>query len=175
VERTETLLKIVQSAVTTAAILAAGAWFLMQGEAEARANISHEVTHRPLDDRWTWVGLSVTVENAGNRRLDLERGIVRIQQVLPLDAALAGKLAAGESLMDGTAIPWPRIGESYELELHNQIQPKESDSSFHYDFVVPSNVRTVRLYSYFEQRADPPLGWGHATFYDIRDGGTSFP
>ncbi len=168
-KRAETCVSIVQSTATTIAILAAAVWFLLRGEGNDRANIAHSVTHRQLHEDWTWVGLSVRFENKGNQRIDLTRALIRIQQVLPLHDKLLRRMADGDPLIRAgeTAVRWPKVVPAYDVELDNEIEPNEVDTSFKYDFLIPSNVRTVRLYSYFEQQEQPSVGWSAATLYDL--------
>ena len=171
-ERFEKAMSITQAAATTLAILIGGAWFLAQGEGDARANISHRVTQRALSSEWVWVNLAVEIKNEGNLELSLANSIVRAQQILPLDSQMKEKLARDRTLLESGQhrVEWPLLGRSYEQDAKAVLEPKETDI-LTYDFVLPATIETIRLYSFYEQQSDPPLGWSHASIHDLKANG----
>lgn len=161
---------IAQSVLTAIAIIAAGVWFLMQREAAPKANIEHTVTHRQINNDWTWVRVSITISNPGKRLLDFESGIIRIQKILPLDSKIRSIFERNESPISKKdyKVRWPRIGKSYEPQLDIKIEPGEEDN-LDYEFIIPSYVKTVKIYSYFSKQENPPLGWAKSTIYDLKE------
>ncbi len=166
--RVKSAASIAQSVFTVGAIIAAGIWFYIQKEASPKANIDHKVTHRQIDDDWTWVHISITISNPGKRLLNLESGIIRIQKIMPLSKEIRKMIKNNKSPISQKSyrVPWPTIGKSYKPQLNIKIQPGEDDT-LDYEFIVPSKIRTVKIYSYFTKQQKPPIGWGKSTIYDI--------
>lgn len=161
--------EIVQSFFVVAAIVAAGIWFFWQGETSPKAKISHMVTHRQINENLTWVHVSITITNAGKTTLDLASGVIRIQKILPLDPKISERIERNENPIpqDSLIVAWPRIGDSYEPPLNIKIEPGESDM-LKSEFIIPSYVKTVKIYSYFEKQKDSPTGWSTTTIYDLK-------
>lgn len=67
------ILAILQSIFTIIGILGALYWFYQQGEARPRIVISHEVTHRQLNEKMTWVHVSVKIKNVGKIPINILR------------------------------------------------------------------------------------------------------
>ncbi len=159
---------ISQSVATVIAIIAAGIWFFMRGEVLQKANIEHNVTHRQINNDWTWIHISITISNPGKRFLDLKSGIIRIQKILPLDSKIRDRINNNKKLVSQKSygVPWPRIDKQYEPQLNIRIQPEETDT-LNYEFIIPFKTETVKIYSYFEMQQSPQIGWGKTTIYDI--------
>jgi hypothetical protein len=160
--------QLIQSIFTTLAIICAGGWFFLQGEAGLRANLSQTVVHRRLDAQWTLVHVAIKIANEGKRRITLTSGFVRIQQVLPLDKQFANTMQQGVSLVESEKgrIPWPIVGMPYERALYRQIEPGEEDY-LNFDFIVPSVLKTIQVYSYFKKREHHQIGLEAITLYDL--------
>lgn len=167
-EKVKDIAAIAQAVATVLAILVAGFWFFLQGEHSPKANISHTVTHRLLNDQWAWVHVAVNIVNAGKRPVDVTRGIVRVQKILPLDRLIDQRLKDGQPLIDpGEArVEWPKVADSYERQLSLHIESGESDR-LTFEFILPAYVQTVKIYSYFERQKDPPIGWAESSIYDL--------
>ncbi len=154
---------IAQSVLTTIAIIAAGVWFLVQREAAPKANIEHTVIHREINDKETWVRVSIKISNQGKRLLDLKSGLFSIHQILPLESNDI------PSLTD-YIVPWPIIGKPCNLKLDIKIEPGEEDYIDH-EFIIPHKIRTIEIYSYFENPENPGYGWSKSTVYDLKEEG----
>ena len=162
---------IIQSIVAVFAILFAGYWFLLRGEAMPRANIRHEVTYRQISDKWTWINIGVTIENKGNIPLVLKLGDIRIQKILPLDPLISKALKENRSPIsqDEFKVLWPLL-DHYKAKLNVDIEPGESDRS-NYEFIIPSYIRTVKIYTAFTNPEKSQLVWSESTIYDIKNQG----
>ena len=103
---------IAQSVFTISVIITGGIWFFVQYEASPKANIDHKVTHRQIDDAWTWVHVSITISNPGKRLLKLKSGIIRIHKIMPLSKNISKMLKNGKSPIpeESYKVPWHRIG-----------------------------------------------------------------
>ena len=161
--------QLIQSIFTTLAIICAGGWFFLQGEAGLRANLSQTVVHRELDKNWILVHVTIKIANEGKRRITLTSGFVRIQQVLPLDEQFANTMQQGVSLVesDKGRIPWPTVGIPYERAVYRQIESGEDDY-LDFDFIVPSALKTIQVYSYFKKREHHQVGLSAITLYDLK-------
>jgi len=162
------ILCIIQYIATIFAIIAALIWFLAKSEASQRANIYHEIVHKKLDDNWIWIHISITIENIGKIPLDLKSAIIRIHKLLPLDSSIRKRLNKNKHpIFEGEIrVTWPIIDTPYILVLNRKIDPGEKDN-LDVEFIIPSYIKTIRVYSYFERQNNPPLGWSKATIYDI--------
>jgi hypothetical protein len=86
-EAVKSWLSIVQSAVTTLGILAAGAWFITQGQTHPKLNIEYKISHRRLQSlrNQVLVAIEVVPTNVGNVALDLNCGTLRVYNLDPGD------------------------------------------------------------------------------------------
>jgi hypothetical protein len=178
---------IAQSIVTIIAVFVGGLWtydvFIKERHDYPHANIEHKITHLPLTDdkRLLRVGLELT--NAGSSLMEIGQSIIRIQQILPVTSCLNDPCAASQ-LKDASAelerkedrFAWALIAER-DVKTTIEIEPGEKQS-LDYEFVVPSTVKAVRIYTYFrnEQRSKTgkEIGWYASSYYDFstsRDGG----
>lgn len=157
---------IAQSVATVIAIIVAGIWFIERREASLKADITHTIIHRQIDDKQTWLRVSIEISNQGKRLLDLKSGTIAIHRILPL----------GSDDIPGLKdyrVDWPLIGKPCKRELNIKIEPGEKDHLDH-EFLIPCNVQTVEIYSYFQNPENPDIGWPKSTVYDlIEQGGES--
>jgi hypothetical protein len=152
---------IAQSVLTAIAIIATGVWFLMQGEAEPKANIEHTVIHREINDERTWIRVSIKISNQGKRLLNLESGLFSIHQVLPLESDDIPSLTNHK-------VSWPLIGKPCNRTLNIRIEPGEEDC-FEHEFIIPHKIQAVEIYSYFQNPENPGYGWQESTVYDLTE------
>ena len=133
-----------------------------------KANIDQNVTHRQLDKDWTWVHVSVSISNQGQRFLDLKSGTIRIQKIMPLDKAIEDKIANNHDpiSLKSHKEPWQNLCDPYEPVLKVGIEPGEVDQ-INCEFIIPSNVQTVKIYSFFKKKQKQGIGLTKTTIYDI--------
>ncbi|MSQ32999.1 MAG: hypothetical protein EXR60_01050 [Dehalococcoidia bacterium] len=166
---------IAQSVATVLAILVGGYWtwmfFVSKRGRFPRADIKHNISHRPFANGKVVLSVSVIISNNGDVLLSLVSLETRVQQVLPpppnvLDVIETGgdPVKAGEG-----EVQWPELS-SRALSLKKgefEIEPGESDHRM-FDFFIDEEVQTVEVYSYFKNvKKDGPIGWGRTTVYDI--------
>jgi hypothetical protein len=58
------------------------------------------------------------------------------------------------------------VGMPYERALYRQIEPGEEDY-LNFDFIVPSVLKTIQVYSYFKKREHHQIGLEAITLYDL--------
>ena len=167
-ERIKDSLSIVQSMAVTIGFVSGAVWFFAQREAFPRATISHSITDRALTPDSTWVHATIRFTNIGKRKIELHSGVVWLEKILPLEDRLAQQLHEGKSLIAPAQgmVEWPRLGDGYTPALDRSFEPGE-DEDLEFEFVIPSEVRTVKLYSWFERLHEPRIGWSKSTVYEI--------
>lgn len=168
-QKLKDIITILQSIVTIVAIIGAFIWFLWTKETSQRANINHEITHRQVHGKWNWVRASITIDNIGKIPIDLSSAIIRIQKILPLDDSLNERINRNEHLIfkGDLIVDWPMIEDPYKIDLKHKINPGEKDN-VDVEFMIPSYIKTVKIYCYFERETSPPFGWSKSTIYDLK-------
>ncbi len=173
-EEFKDIASIVQSVLTCLAIVIAGIWFLMQGMASPKANISHSVTHRQISDSWIWLRLEIIVKNEGKRPLHLKSGIARVQRILPLEPYIEKQVKADMCLIPETqkdkTVFWPQVGKEYTLERELYLEAGETDT-LECEFMINSLLRTIKIQSEFQHPKYPDRFWRFATIYDLQKKG----
>lgn len=167
------VMDIASKGVTILAIIAAGFWFWLQAEAENRLNVELVAESRALTVEWVLVSTQLKVTNVGRRPVDVDHMRLRIQQVLPLDAPLEERLAAGASLIHEKSdkVRWPRLASDYEMKDTGLLRPGEVEHFF-FDHIVPAYVTVVRLYGELgDGRKD--LVWASAIYHDVAPKGAN--
>src|SRR5262245_6035031 len=140
-------LAALESIATILAILAGGVWALSlyrkKREPQPKARIKHTVTHRRLPDNQIWLRVELSLDNCGNSLLQLNKGLTRVSQILPLHGKLPDRLSPPFSRERA----WPQLFDDESDWTEMRIEPGEEDSVV-YDFVLPSHVRTALIYSH---------------------------
>lgn len=169
-DRVKEIVNILQSIFTIAAIIAAAWWFFLQTEASPRVGISHSVTHHKIHDNWTWIYVSIKLENLGKIPVNFSSEKVWLQKILPIDKNIKDRIEQDVSLISEKGrVDWPLIGESYQKEIDIDIYPGESDT-LNYEFVIPSYIKTIRLYSFYQnQKQGFNKGWRLVSLHDLND------
>jgi hypothetical protein len=165
---------VAANAAQIGAILVGGWWaynrFVRQRESFPRATLQQVITHRELNDAYTYLRVALKIENTSTVLLPNEQARTDVYQVLPLSPAVQQKLGRDELIPAGERYAdWPCIG-SYDLPTQGKIEPGDSDE-FSFDFVIPTEVTTVYLYSYVSNPTADNLGWGLSSLYDLDTAG----
>jgi hypothetical protein len=154
------------------AIVVGGIWtynrFIKQREDFPRATLEQITTHRELGKEHTFLRVAVKVDNVSTVLLPTQDVRTDVYQVLPVTPDVSEALAAGQLVPAGERdARWPCIA-SFEGEGPGQIEPGEGDE-FGFDFVIPTDVMTVFVYSYIRnvKQAGRELGWSVTSLYDL--------
>ena len=148
------VMDIIQKTLASAAILAAGFWFLFRYEYLPKANISQGITTACYGTGIRWVRIDTTVENRGNARLILGRHRHRLSSVLPVGRpdleSLRGKIV------------WPELA-SLEINSDQVFLENNETQVLYFDFLIPDQVTMVESTAWFEnmnvRNPDGNFGW----------------
>ena len=138
--------------------------------------ISHEVTHRLVSDSYIHIAITATLHNSSKVHIELREGFFLLQRIAPSsDEEIEGlytQVFLNEEQLD---VQWPFIYGSEHIwdEGELVVEPGESHPET-YEFVISKDVRTVSIYTYFENPSFTPgsgssEGWAATTVYDILD------
>jgi len=171
-EKVESLAKIL-------ALVIGAAWavwnFNWRRARAPKVHLEHEFYTRPLGDSVRLVTVTLAIHNRGNGLFACERGETRLHQVFPLrlppeilTALKSGAVTrAGAPIHEGeTVVPWHPF-QTHKFR-HVEVEPGESDC-IAFDFVVPSDVETVRAYTFIANRSKQKqnIGWKLYSMHDI--------
>lgn len=162
--------------------IAIGGWwaytkFIRQREEWPRVTVEQVVSRRLLDAEKILLRVAVKAKNDGSVLVELDDVRVDVYQVLPLAEEVQTSLETGTLVAeDATEASWPCLKTSHRTWGAGEasIEPGESDE-FGFDFVVPSQVKTVFIYCYIRNvmHQEREIGWQLSQFYDLDDGGVS--
>ena len=136
--------------------------------------ISHEISHRFIGDSYVHIAVTANLHNNSRVKIELREGIFALLQISPVSDEQVEDLyddvfVRGE-LID---LQWPFLGEVEHTFEEGQLIIEPGGSHFMTsEFIVPSNIRSVLIYTYFHnversQRAGVAEVWDRTTFYDV--------
>lgn len=141
---------------------------------EPHLTISHNIRHRFIGDNYTHIDVTATLRNSSKVQVEIRKAYFVMQQVSPeLDEEIERLYAEVFIYQEQQEMQWAvldRLDFSWERgEL--VVEPGEAHPES-YDFVVPREVTTVRIYTYFYNSQFSPgaqfaEGWVASTVYDI--------
>ena len=140
--------------------------------------ISHKVGHRAISPGYALIDVSVELRNSSKVQIELREAVFRLQMVAPLFDEDAARLY-DEMHQDGgwEMTRWPKLIESERSWDEGEliVEPGESRRES-YDFLVSTDVSSVRVYTFFhnpsfQEGGGSARGWGTTTVYDMRDYG----
>src|SRR5680860_337369 len=174
-------LEIIHVIVTTAAIFVGAVWvwdeFGRERKGATRLTVDQRVTSFPIPDDQIVLQVETEFVNAGQTLVRIDHGFTRVQQVLPLDESLDkiinparyGNSQTTQEVRNALrskmkkGIPWPMICKRvWQQEI--VIEPSE-EHSWREEFLLPSSVEKVRVYTYLFSPDDRSLGWEASTIH----------
>jgi hypothetical protein len=164
----------VQSLATVVALALGGIWtfrtFIKGRGSHPRAHIEHLVSHRILPDLSQLLILDVFIENVGQVAIALRSAETWVQQVLPLPGCVQSRIIRGDDLVEagkneGT---WSLLGTVHQqkFEKGKYIIDSGERDQFRHNFLLPADVQTIQIYTYFEPVIGV-VGWKLKTTYDL--------
>ena len=122
---------VAANAAQIGAIVVGGWWaytrFIRQRESFPRATLQQVITHRELNDSYTYLMVALKIENTSTVLLPNKQARTDVYQVLPLSPEVEQTLERNELIPDGMPhAEWPCIG-TYDLPTQGKIEPGDSD------------------------------------------------
>ena len=183
-KKTKEIAETIQAIVSIIAIIVGGVWtyklFIKGREHYPHANIEQKVSHISLPNDKNLLRVEIGLTNTGTSRLLIKKSLIRIQQILPLPPCTQHNICAVNQInssLEETERKEDRFSwhllykrtKIYEKQL--DIEPSEKDV-LDFEFVIPSKVEVVRIYSYFRNEkkttGKDEVGWKLSTYYDFR-------
>lgn len=166
------LAEIAQGFGVLLAAFIGGAWtfFLWRahGEKNARLEVAHDVNITRLPDARIFVRLALSMKNIGKVPVNLDKGFVSAQQILPNENTFLTELAA----KPGGQYPkfeWEEIGRRSKDNWGIVIEAGEPEITY-FDFLFPKELEKFSLYSHFTDQPDSEKdvsGWTLTTMHDV--------
>ncbi len=160
-------------AVVLGAIFAAYKWQVFR-ESEPHLTITHEVSHRPVGASYVHIAVTAVLHNSSKVKMEFREAFFLMQKISPVSdeeiealyAEYAQAFEQGEyknmqwDTLDKIPITWDEDVVIVEPgEMHQETC----------EFIVPKDVKSAIIYSYFYNSRVPqvPQGWGATTVHDI--------
>lgn len=189
---------ILYSIAAISAIIAGGLWaylnFSLQRNeyrvAYPAADIKQNLTSITFDNGRRLLIVGIYLRNIGKVRIDIKRGDIWVQQILPITSCIDGKSCAKAEIAKA-ASDAKRMNDTFSWEgiatrdIEKQITLEPSEEQHHeYEFIIPSEVRVVRIHSWFKNerfleqnlfgwpfieniKHDQPIGWTASSYYSL--------
>jgi len=174
------LATIVQSIVTTIAIIVGGIWtwilFVKKRHGYPRARLEHRILKKPLPDGKTLLNVQLIISNIGDVLLSIVSTSTRVQQMLPIIMDIKKCIDEGKDPVSegNTECEWPLLSERLGKISKGEfiVEPGETETIC-YDFIIDADVQTIAVYSHLENlkenHKNHEIGWNLTTVYDIKE------
>lgn len=167
---------VIQSILTSAAIIGGAIWFFQRRQREQRALIGHSSTYWPVTAgavNKKVLRTVVVIENEGEVLLTINEWYAFICQVNPLPADIAKAIEQGidPSRTSRTEIAWdPLIAWEFIEDPYLELEPGER-YEIPCDFVLDTNVETITIYTFFRnaKRTDAKVGWDKTSLFELKE------
>ena len=173
----EVLLSL-QAAVTTLAIVVGGflAYRRLQifRTFEPHLTITNKVSHRPIGESYVHVAVTATLHNSSKVKMEIREAVFLLQKIAPVSDDLVEVLYAeyAKAFEKGEYknIQWETLDEiplTWDKDVVI-VEPGEMHQET-CEFIVPNDVGSAIIYSYFYNSKIPqvPQGWGATTVLDM--------
>jgi hypothetical protein len=179
-ENNKDRINTVQSLITILAIFVGGFWtyrlFIEQRQNHPRLRIDHRIQHWKISDDRVLLSVDEILTNTGSVMVNLPGGSIRVIKVMPLPPSIAADLnalqdksthAKAESSIYDPKV-WEVLVESRRewKAAEVVIEPGESETIPN-EFIIPSTVRVVAVYSFISNPDNLRLGWNGLVYYDF--------
>lgn len=181
---------VLQSFITALAVAAGGYFALFKLQVfrnlQPHLTIEHEISHRIISDSYAHISVTAVLRNSSRVKVELREGFFRLQQVVPTTDEEVEDLYAEvfeDARVDADEkqrkkkehVQWPVL-DTHKLirsegELGEVVEPGGAHPET-YEFIVPRNVESVLVYTYFANPAysegsGVAKGWHATSVYDI--------
>lgn len=167
------IIDIAHNIIVILAIIAAGIWFYLKGQIRPKIDIAHEIICQNIHKDNNLVNVVINIRNIGETPIEIINGIVRLQKIAPLSDDLKKDIDSGVDIIDKNfgIVLWPyacKEKEKVEYEIKNSIYIEVGETRrIDYDFIIPSDVKMIKLYSYFVDSKNNGK-WKRVSIYHVR-------
>jgi hypothetical protein len=150
------IIDITHNIIVILAIISAGLWFYLKGQIRPKVDIKHEIVCQNIHNNNNLVNVVINLKNIGETPIELIAGTVRLQKITPLDDDLKKDIDSGVDIIDrkhGIVLKWPYACKEGKYEIAESIFIEVGETRrIDYDFIIPSDVTMIKIYSYFEEK-----------------------
>ena len=158
---------IVQSIITSAAIIIGGIWtyllFVRQRLRFPKVNIDLHVYDTVLPEGARLIHVEIRITNVGSVIFRSDSAELRLRQMVPIPDELREPVEKGHDPVPNgeTEIEWPMIaGRKWNWKKGEfEIEPGESDS-IHADYIIPSIAQITEFYCFISNAKKKRKGTG---------------
>lgn len=163
------------STITVIGLVIAGVWtymrFVRKRQRFPRANVAHRIADWPVVAQ-RLLRLVVRVENLGEVIVRVRTIRAAVMQVLPTPPNVAEAISEGRDPVarGSSEILWDTLGDRH-CDFSGdgcEVEPGETEE-FIFDFVIPSEVIKVQVYTHVENitKSTKNIGWNTTTIHDV--------
>ena len=165
---------IVQSVITSVAILIGGAFALFKlqlfRDFQPHLTISNAISHRRIGESYVHIDVTATLHNSSKVKMELREGFFRLQKLAPVQDEEIENLYAQVFLdQEHSYLQWPTLDDARRDWDKGMliVEPGESHQET-YEFIASIDVESVIIHTYFyNPYSSSPEGWGVTTVHDI--------
>jgi len=175
-ETVKTLAEIAASAATALGIVGAGFWsfvlFRRRRQQFPRVAISHQTHCLRLPDGRTVLRVFARIANTGEVLVSLRFARTRVQQLFPVPDHIFQLVSQGGDFVPQREkeLPWTVLdAKKWQFDEHKaEVEPGEAEV-LNSDFVIPTGVQQILLYTYVNNQAkrDSEIGWSDTVVVKI--------
>ena len=141
---------------------------------EPHLTITNKVSHRPIGESYVHVAVTATLHNSSKVKMEIREAVFLLQKIAPVSDEVVEVLYAeyAEAFEKGEFknIQWKTLDKIPLTWEENVVivEPGEMHQET-CEFIVPRDVESAIIYSYFYNSRVPqvPQGWGATTVYDM--------
>lgn len=176
----------IRNLVTSAGIIAAGCWFYQKRQQLPRANLTHKIIHKELDQDTLLVHVTVTIQNIGNVLIQIDHARIEIDRITLLTNQVYEAIQEYEDIQtieetnesNKLSIKFPQLffrKINFKKEETILVEPGETEN-IGFDFIFKQEnssekLQTIRIYCYIRNMISHhrSLGWSFEDFYDFNN------
>jgi hypothetical protein len=179
-ERAQLRVDILQSIVTVVAVIIGGIWtynvFISERKNYPHANATLTVAHAKLSDQAVLVRVVAAVENTGTAQMLVNRVVVRVQQIKPMQkekecvdpnrcAPTEVNHALNERSRTENKFSWPLLQKrEVDFDRAIRVEPDETER-LDFEFVIRPAVKMIYVYAYFDNVGVESERWWQKVAY----------
>jgi hypothetical protein len=157
--------QVIQSLLTSAAILIGGWWFISERKSIVHADIKVEATGARISKNLILVQGTIETKNVGHVVLETKQWVIRLTRVIPSDLPVEeiaklgirdwpeklSKAPNAPTIYEHQQLEWYKLREISEPD-ERTVEPGETDIR-HVDFIIPCSVALASFSAWVQKPA----------------------